>query len=209
MFHQANLRVYDVFDTTINGVTKQRSLLQMWVEVIVTEFNRLVNWPMLTLGHDEISQNFQDRYNRDQCKPNLRYFMDTTNNITQITAFEVSASGNSCPLSIPVTIPAGTVTSLQGSTTEQIGNDPLTIWVPLNGQAKKFTLTQPITLDGKATVSSGKVAGTGPVAFPGTNYSPSSRTAVAEQEASYSGAARRDFPLGILFLTIFIGSLIL
>jgi hypothetical protein len=209
MFHQANLRVVDVFDTTINGVTKQRSLLQMWVEVVVTEFNRLVNWPVLTKYHDEISQSFQDRYNRDQCKPNVRYFMDVTNNVTQITAFEVSATGNTCPLSIPVTIPAGTVTSLQGSTTEQIGNDPLTIWVTLTGEAKRFQLTQPITLDGNATVSSGKVVGMGPVTFPGTHYSASSKSLVESEEASVSGASSRVIPLCIMVVTVLLGTLIL
>ena len=211
MFHQANLRVADVFDTTINGVTKQRSLLQMWIETVVTEFNRLVNWPMITKHHDEISQDFQDRYYRDQCKPNLRYFFDTTNNVTKITGFEVSASGNTCSLSIPVTIPVGTVTSLQGATTEQIGNDPLTIWVPLSGQAKRFELTQPIELDGKALVSSGKVIGMGPVKIPGTNYSPSSKELVAGEQASaqISSASSRVISAGMLLVVLLLGSMLL
>lgn len=34
MFHQANLRVADVGPTTINGVTKPRSLYMMWAETI-------------------------------------------------------------------------------------------------------------------------------------------------------------------------------
>jgi hypothetical protein len=38
------------------------------------------------------------------------------------------------------------VTSLQGSTTEQIGSDPMTIWVTLSGAAKTFTLTAPVTI---------------------------------------------------------------
>jgi hypothetical protein len=41
MFHQANLRQTDVASSTINGVTAQYSLFQMWVETIVQEFVRM------------------------------------------------------------------------------------------------------------------------------------------------------------------------
>src|ERR1700737_77874 len=70
MFHQANLRVTDVSTSTINGVTKQRSLLQMWVESIVTEFNSLVNWPMITKSHDQLATIFKNRMTKDQCTRN-------------------------------------------------------------------------------------------------------------------------------------------
>jgi hypothetical protein len=55
MFHQANLRQTDVTSTTINGVTSKLSIFQAWVEVQVQEFVRLVNWPMVTLKHDDVS----------------------------------------------------------------------------------------------------------------------------------------------------------
>jgi hypothetical protein len=55
MFHQANLRQTDVVPTTINGVSSKLSLFQAWVEVQVQEFARLVNWPMVTLKHDDVS----------------------------------------------------------------------------------------------------------------------------------------------------------
>lgn len=54
MFHQANLRQTDVSTTTINGVTSKISIFQAWVEVQVQEFVRLVNWPMVTLKHDDV-----------------------------------------------------------------------------------------------------------------------------------------------------------
>lgn len=55
MFHQANLRQTDVTPVTINGVTSKLSIFQAWVEVQVQEFVRLVNWPMITLKHDDVS----------------------------------------------------------------------------------------------------------------------------------------------------------
>jgi hypothetical protein len=146
MFHQANLRVTDVSTTTINGVTKQRSLLQMWVETIVGQFTTLVNWPMITKKHDDLATVFKNRMIKDQCNPTIRLLFTTTYGSTSITGFVVDAIGSTCSVPIPVTLPGGTVTSLQGSTTEQIGSDPLTLWVTLSGSAKTFTLSSPIPL---------------------------------------------------------------
>jgi hypothetical protein len=55
MFHQANLRYTGADDYTINGKTAQMSLLEAWVTVITEEFTRLVNWPMVTYKHDDVS----------------------------------------------------------------------------------------------------------------------------------------------------------
>jgi hypothetical protein len=55
MFHQANLRQTDVQPITINGVTAKISIFQAWVETQVQEFVRLVNWPMVTQKHADVS----------------------------------------------------------------------------------------------------------------------------------------------------------
>ena len=54
MFHQPNLRQIDVSPTLVNGKMQKLSLLQMWVETIVVEVMRLVEWPMITLKHDHV-----------------------------------------------------------------------------------------------------------------------------------------------------------
>lgn len=144
MFHQANLRVTDVAATTVNGITKQRSLLQMWVETLVGLYTAAVNWPMITKKHDDLAAVFMDRMTRDQCNPTTRLIYSADG--TQIIAVEVGANGNTCSVPVPITIPSGTVTSLQGSTTEQIGGDPLTVWVTLSGNTKVFSLTSPVTI---------------------------------------------------------------
>lgn len=56
MFHQANLRQTDVPNYTINGVSAKLSLLQIWVETVVQEFVRLVNWPIITLKQADVCQ---------------------------------------------------------------------------------------------------------------------------------------------------------
>ncbi len=41
MFHQANMRKSGISLTTVNGAPGNFSLLQMWVETIVTEYSKL------------------------------------------------------------------------------------------------------------------------------------------------------------------------
>jgi hypothetical protein len=141
MFHQANLRNADVNSTVVNGVSQKLSLIQIWVETVVAEMTRLVNWPMITLKHDDIGTSFKNRMARDGCNAGLTYQINhLTSTITGVT---LTATGNKCSVPIPVTVP-GTVTDTQGFTTEQVGSDPLTIWVTLTGKPVSFTLTKPV-----------------------------------------------------------------
>lgn len=55
MFHQANLRNVGVDPVEINGETGQWSIMQAWVETMVQEFVRLVDWPIVTITHQEVS----------------------------------------------------------------------------------------------------------------------------------------------------------
>lgn len=137
MFHQANMRQTDMESITINGRTAKLSLLQMWVETIVQEMVRLVNWPIVTQKHDDIAQEFERRAKRDACAPRLRLEVDGTSK--KITGVEVETNGNSCDVEVPLTVP-NSVTNTQGFRTEQRGNDPLTIWVPMNGSPVSFSL---------------------------------------------------------------------
>jgi hypothetical protein len=141
MFHQANLRTARLAAITINGVSSKISIFQAWVETNVQEFARLVNWPMITLKQDDLAKSFKARQGRDACN----YGMSWTKTNNQITGVTVTANGNTCAEVIPITVP-GTVTNTQGSTTEKIGSDPLTIWVKLSGATKSFTLTAPISV---------------------------------------------------------------
>jgi len=142
MFHQANLRYTDVTSTVVNGASGKYSLLQMWVETVLNEMTRLVNWPIVTLKHDDISASFASRMARDQCTPAMSYTLSS--DAKTITGVVVTATGNTCSVPIPVTVP-GAITN-SGFTTEQIGTDPLTVWVPLSGSPVSLTLKTPVAL---------------------------------------------------------------
>jgi len=146
MFHQINLRVADVYNTTINGVNAQRSLYMMWAETIAAKFVSMTNWPLIGVKEDDLIDVYTTRITKDMCNPTTQVILSTSGNTTSITGFVVGATNNTCAAPIPVTIPGGNVTNLQGSTVEQVGNDPMTLWVTLSGAAKTFTLTTPIPL---------------------------------------------------------------
>ncbi|KAL5339246.1 hypothetical protein BJX70DRAFT_364799 [Aspergillus crustosus] len=141
MFHQANLRNADVDPITVNGQTDQFSIFQAWVETVVQEFVRLVDWPLVTTTHQQMSDYFLQRYRRDQCGYALSYILDNS----AITGVTVSATGNACDAAIPVTFPSAPADT-HGFATEQLGNDPVTVWAQLSGQPVTFTLASPIAL---------------------------------------------------------------
>jgi hypothetical protein len=80
---------------------------------------------------------------RDNCKPLMTYILDAAG--SHITSVTVSTSGNTCSAPIPVTFP-GTVVDQKGATPEQVGTDPLVLWVKLTGSPVTFTLTAPVAL---------------------------------------------------------------
>ncbi|GLB04013.1 hypothetical protein AtubIFM57258_009729 [Aspergillus tubingensis] len=141
MFHQANLRNADVDAITVNGVSAKYSIFQAWVETQVQEFVRLVDWPLVTINHEDMSASFLARYTRDACNYSLRYTISDH----KITGATLSATDNTCNATIPVTFPVAP-TNTQGFTTEQVGSDPLTVWVQLSGSPVSFTLSTPIAL---------------------------------------------------------------
>jgi hypothetical protein len=56
-----------------------------------------------------------------------------------------TAGGNRCGTPIPITVPGG-VTSNTGATSEQLGNDPLTLWVSMSGASRQYKFTKAIAL---------------------------------------------------------------
>ncbi|KAF2260354.1 putative extracellular serine-rich protein [Lojkania enalia] len=143
MFHQANLRVSDTSKITLLGKNKKWSLLMAWTESVIGELIRLTRWPIITLKHDDIAKAIISRKARDECLPNLTYRLsDDRRSITGIT---VNASNARCATPIPVTIP-GTVKDASSATKEQVGQDPLTLWVSLGGSGKNYVLEKAVGL---------------------------------------------------------------
>ncbi|KAK6584729.1 hypothetical protein PZA11_002953 [Diplocarpon coronariae] len=143
MFHQANMRSADMNETVVNGVSGKWSLLQMWTEVVWQEMARLVEWPLITLKHDDLADSFANRMALDNCVRKLEWIYSGSNATRAITGVTVSSANNTCSTEVPVTFP-GPVVSTNGGREEQRGSDPLTVWVTLAGSPVTFTLASPI-----------------------------------------------------------------
>ncbi|KAF1851495.1 uncharacterized protein K460DRAFT_391756 [Cucurbitaria berberidis CBS 394.84] len=144
MFHQANMRVNDVPTTSVNGKRGQYSLLMTWTEVITAEIMRLTTWPLKTLKHDDLAQAFLNRQTRDLCRPSMTW--TTSANGDSIESVNVyTAGGNNCKTTIPITVPAA-VSSTTGATKEQLGSDPLTLWVTMSGASRNYKFTTAVKL---------------------------------------------------------------
>lgn len=140
MFHQPNLRQADVEPILLLDQTRQLSLLQMWLEVVTTQLIALVNWPIITLKHDHIAQSFNRRMIHDGCGPYVQYI--TSN--SSISGIRVlTATNNTCDVPVPIQVPTA-LADYQGYRTEQVGNDPLTVWVLMSGDVIDFDFIEPI-----------------------------------------------------------------
>src|SRR5947207_14544558 len=120
MFHQANLRVADVMPTTINGVTKQRSLYQMWAETVGSKFVELTNWPLIALKEDDLINVYVQRMAQHQCNPTSQLLYSGGEDATALTGFVVDVINHACAIPIPVILPGGSGTELQGRVMEQV-----------------------------------------------------------------------------------------
>ncbi|KAF2008396.1 putative extracellular serine-rich protein [Aaosphaeria arxii CBS 175.79] len=143
MFHQANMRISDTPKVTLLGKNKKWSLLMAWTESVLGEVVRLTQWPIITLKHDDVANAIINRKTRDECLPNLSYQL--SDDRKSITGLTVNARNTKCATALPVTVP-GNVVSDAGATKEQVGKDPLTLWVTLGGSARSYNLGSSIKL---------------------------------------------------------------
>ena len=147
MFHQANMRWADVAEVAVNGVMGKYSLLMMWVEVVTQEMMRLVERPMISLKHDDIAASFASRMALDNCSPNVALVYGSSNTTKTITGVTVTTTNNVCGVEVPVTLPGPVIaTQSRVGRSEQVGSDPLTIWLTMSGSPVSLRLATPITL---------------------------------------------------------------
>jgi hypothetical protein len=100
---------------------------------------------MITKKHDDVAQAFLDRMARDQCSPSLTWnFNQDHTRLVSVTL--TTATQNRCKVTIPVTFPGGVQRLPQGSTREQVGSDPLTVWVRMNGTPVTMTLSPAVPI---------------------------------------------------------------
>jgi hypothetical protein len=90
-----------------------------------------------------MSAAFAARAARDACGYSISWTVDAD----QITGVTVSSNnGSTCNSPIPITFPVSPTSTL-GFPTEQIGSDPLTVWVSLTGNPVNMTLSTPISFN--------------------------------------------------------------
>ncbi|KAK6518147.1 hypothetical protein TWF506_005307 [Arthrobotrys conoides] len=146
MFHQANMRtnITNLVNIPGTSLTSKYSLLQMWTETQIAEFQRLVTWPLLTYKHDDIATSYKNRYQRDQC------YAQISQGISQgkVVSVTITTQDDTCPVEVAVTVPGGVKEAGSNIRVEQIGNDLPTVWVKLNGQPITLTLKTPLAVGG-------------------------------------------------------------
>lgn len=99
---------------------------------------------MKSLKHDDLAHTFLSRQARDLCRPSLTW--STSANGASIESINVyTADGNTCKTPIPITVPV-VPSNTTGATKEQIGSDPLTLWVTMSGVSRSYSFTTPYRL---------------------------------------------------------------
>jgi len=130
-FHQANIRHYPK-----EGHFGE-SLLEDWTRSVVNLYTKYVDWPLISLKLDKQAETYIERAKLESCGPETKLILEN-NKIVSIT---ISASVGDC--SVPITVPGGVDESSlpDDAILEQIGKDPLTVWIPLKkGETKSFKL---------------------------------------------------------------------
>jgi len=128
-FHQSNLRNEDI----------GRSILEEWITPVIDLYNKYVEWPLISLKIDDSMQSFIKRAEIEACGQDVKLI----NKDNKIVSISVSATKGDCTL--PVTVPGSVNESSlpSGATLEQVGNDPLTVWIPLKkGETKVIELSE-------------------------------------------------------------------
>ncbi|KXS21755.1 hypothetical protein M427DRAFT_107155 [Gonapodya prolifera JEL478] len=124
MFHQANLRNHDLARVIINRISGRWGLYEQWFETVFARYNQLVTWPVVSLKMDDLAQFYREREARTTCSISTSFTVSTY----QVTGVTISTSG-ACKVGI--TIPTNVTSVNPAHSYEQLGSDPLTVWVPM------------------------------------------------------------------------------
>ncbi|KAL2205624.1 hypothetical protein CC79DRAFT_1343812 [Sarocladium strictum] len=144
MFHQANM-LRGATTMTIGTQTGRLSILMAWAETVVQELIRLTTWPVTSLTHDQTAKYFVDRMTLDACEPRLTYQYATSG--SSIASVTLRTKNNNCGVPVPVTLPQGQATVSGGqSSSDQVGDEPLIVWVTMAGSPVVLQLSSPVTV---------------------------------------------------------------
>ncbi|KAJ3189692.1 hypothetical protein HK101_008751 [Irineochytrium annulatum] len=139
MFHQANLRNADMPLVPIPGTTRtaRLGLCQQWVETILAWYGAHVTWPLVTIKLDDLTRAYWARKTSDTAGVRVWYKgTSVAGGGVQVGGLFVTAAVScTAPVTLPLSVAASNVVVPAGGRIEQIGDDPVTVWVPLIGGA--------------------------------------------------------------------------
>ncbi|ORX80162.1 hypothetical protein BCR32DRAFT_327791 [Anaeromyces robustus] len=141
MFHEGNLRNEDLPEIEINGVKGKFGLMQQWVENMVVEIRKYLEWPLITKKMDDLAQTYILRINQTECIP--KYTMNIDDETLKISEIKVSSTKGSCK----VPLFAIRDTQFDDSTVsniEQIGDEPPTAWIDATTEPKSVKFVNDI-----------------------------------------------------------------
>ena len=134
-FHQANLHHYE------KGEYLGESLLEDWTRSVVNLYNKYVEWPLISIKISKQADIFTDRAKLENCGHETKLIVEND----KIVGVSVSATKGDCtvPVTVPTTVKKSSLPA--GATLEQVGKDPLTVWVPVKkGETKSFKFEKAI-----------------------------------------------------------------
>jgi len=134
-FHQVNLRYYP------KEGNYGESLLEDWTRAVLNVYNKYFEWPLISIKLDQQAENYLERAKLETCGQETKLLIENN----KVVGVSVSATKGDCK--VPVTIPTGVNKSSlpEDATLEQIGKDPLTVWVPVKkGETKSFKFDKPV-----------------------------------------------------------------
>ncbi|KAJ3381227.1 hypothetical protein HDU84_005270 [Entophlyctis sp. JEL0112] len=136
MFHQSNLRNADmpaVSAGTAVGAQKL-GLAQQWIENVFGNFTEFVDWPLLSVKLDDLTQKFVERMIYETAGVTVTASITLSSSGVTFTGFSVSSNATCvAPVTLPYGVSPGNLVLPAGVTTDQVGGDSVTLWIPVQG----------------------------------------------------------------------------
>ncbi|ORX75263.1 hypothetical protein BCR32DRAFT_329888 [Anaeromyces robustus] len=134
MFHEGNLRNSDYPEVEINGNKGKYGMMQQWVERIVEEIDKYMDWPLVALKMDDLAETYISRLNQKNCKP--QYTMVIDDKTGQINEIKVASTTGQCKVPL-LAFRNANFDESSVNEVEKRGDDPATAWVEVNESSPK------------------------------------------------------------------------
>jgi len=143
MFHEGNLRNADFPEITIGEATGKFGMMQQWVERMVIELNKYVDWPVRSIKMDDLAKTYIDRLDKMECQPQYTMIIDDATGIIQEIKVEKTGTKN-CKVPLFMERNKVSFADIDNVSTEKYGNEPETAWIDLKDGPVSVRFTKEI-----------------------------------------------------------------